>query len=1141
MKSTLHHKIYIKSLLCAIIAAGLSLCAPLVRAFPLEHYASSSALAQGRWVKIAVNATGMHLVPESTLRSWGFSDPAAVKVYGFGCRPINLTLTPTEYPDDMPQAYSLYIRGRGLAFYGEGPQTWSNNGLPVQNPYSQEGYYFLSDSQPQVPRLEPQATGSPEVNADATTTTFTERLLHEVDIDTPGQSGTDLLGENFLQTRSQTFPFTLTDKASNAVKIQVQFCAHSTTGSGSIAVSANGTTLPSSNTDNLAITTDHYSHGSTANTIKETTVAANELKVGIKFNTQATFSMARLNYIMVSYQRQLRLPSATSTLQFSTAEAATLGGTSAQTLIWDVTNPTAIRRVDCSDPGKGSASWLPGSTVRRSYVAWNPESSTLPAPRLVGTLSPQDLHSLITPDMVIFTPSEWASEAERLADFHRAGPDSLQVLVLTPQQIYDEFASGAPNPMAFRKLLKMLYDHGNAGQGRKLRYALFMSRPTFDYRRITPKVKALGFPMLTAWCGTPCMNDNTAFQSDDPIAFLEDNSGLTMGRDKLSIAIGRLPVTSLQSAREAVDKIIGYATHPGKGNWRNTVVVLGDDGDHGTHMLSADSFSKNLLQAPDGGNLLVRKVYLDAYERSSGTVPGARADLHRFLKEGAAWWTFSGHADTHSLTAEGVMTYTDVCNLSLKYLPLFYGATCDFQRWDNTDFCATEILFALKNGGIPASISTTRPVYINDNARLTDQVGAQIMRRNPDGRLQTIGEIFRNAKNAVAGNNENKLRYTLLGDPAMPTAIPSGRIVIDKINGQNVDSDPDSDKPEIMARQTAEIQGRVLRGDGSTDTDFTGTLTSTLYDAEESFTTLGWNDDDEEITFDRQGARLWAGNDSVRGGSFTMRVAMPTEVANNYRPAAFNLYARGADGSEAVGLIRDFYVFGTDENAAPDSVAPVIEYLVLNHRSFRDGQKVNTTPVVLAAVTDDRAINLSTAGVGHQMQLQLDGGDKVYADVADYYTPHADGVAGGTITYPLPTLTAGEHTLRLRVWDTSGNSVTEQIAFTVAPDVAPKLYDVYTDSSPASIEANFYVTHDRPDGDVTVTIEVFNLLGRRLWNATQTSRSDLCTSAPLTWDLTDNGGGRVPRGIYLYRATITDSNSGQKHSTATRKLAVAAN
>lgn len=85
------------------------------------------------------------------------------------------------------------------------------------------------------------------------------------------------------------------------------------------------------------------------------------------------------------------------------------------------------------------------------------------------------------------------------------------------------------------------------------------------------------------------------------------------------------------------------------------------------------------------------------------------------------------------------------------------------------------------------------------------------------------------------------------------------------------------------------------------------------------------------------------------------------------------------------------------------------------------------------------------------------------------------------------------------------------------------------------------MSHDRPDRELTVTIEVFDMMGCRLWQATQQGRSDMFQSQPITWDLTDYGGHRVNRGIYLYRATISDDYSGEKTATASRRLAVTAN
>jgi hypothetical protein len=125
------------------------------------------------------------------------------------------------------------------------------------------------------------------------------------------------------------------------------------------------------------------------------------------------------------------------------------------------------------------------------------------------------------------------------------------------------------------------------------------------------------------------------------------------------------------------------------------------------------------------------------------------------------------------------------------------------------------------------------------------------------------------------------------------------------------------------------------------------------------------------VTFDEHGDRLTVALDTVTGSRFTLRMHIPADIADNMRPATLNIAAYNSSGYRAAACHRDIYVAGTDLSALPDTVAPVIEYAVLNHRGFTDGQTVNSEPVLLARVTDDTAINLSTAGIGSTMTLRL--------------------------------------------------------------------------------------------------------------------------------------------------------------------------
>ena len=101
---------------------------------------------------------------------------------------------------------------------------------------------------------------------------------------------------------------------------------------------------------------------------------------------------------------------------------------------------------------------------------------------------------------------------------------------------------------------------------------------------------------------------------------------------------------------------------------------------------------------------------------------------------------------------------------------------------------------------------------------------------------------------------------------------------------------------------------------------------------------------------------------------------------------------------------------------------------------------------------------------------------------------------------------------------------------------APVVYDVYSDANPASTEANFYLSHDRPDAQLEVTISVYNMLGQPVWQSVTTGRSDMYLTSPVTWDLCDRAGHRVIRGIYLYQASIREGDTVS--NTRTRRIAV---
>lgn len=1124
----------ISSLLRIFSLLLLLLNAPVASALQSSYYAEKSVLAEGKWVKIKVTESGMHFIPNSTLKQWGFSDPAKVRVYGYGGAPISDILDAGTYVDDLPPTASE-ATAQGLIFYAQGPESWSqgSNGRPTRTPnyYSLEAYYFLSDSGAD---LDIPSTGT-AASGGSPATTFQETVYHEQELISAGGTGHEFLGEDFMHTRSQTFDFNLPSRADDRLWIDCNFAIKSNANNSLVTLSVNGAEIPRNKSNTLAPTGDDSALHYRISTVSDQAQAEGErIRLGVSFSTSSPIlRLARLDNIFITYNRLLNLDNGLLTFR-SDAKSLRLSGTSSATRIWDVTDPSAIKKVSASAEG-GAMAWKSSESGWRTYVAWNPDSKML-SPALVGKSENQNLHGVEVPDMVIFTLPQWATYARQLASVHK-DTDGLDVLVVTQEDVFNEFSSGTPDINAFRRMLKMLWDRGGGSNGSdsKLRYALMFGRALSDHRGITPSARDVKSNILPQWQTIHGGSDNTSYTTEDFLAFLRDGSGRNPGNDYHCIGVGRIPVNSTSEARATVEKIKKYIADENKDDWKNRVVLTTDDEDNRQHIDQMEKAHNLMLATPYGSQSIYHKVHVDAFPLIDNVAKEAHHRMMRLLNQGAVWWWYIGHATTVSWTNEGLLTMKDVNNVNFKHQPMLYSATCSFLKWDDLNSSGAETMF-FNPKGIIGAIAATRPVYIHMNEYMSLDMAKAVTQREPDGQSLTLGEILRRAKNMRPGaNDSNKLRYVLLGDPALRLATPVQSADIQAIAGQPMDSE---NNPVIKGRQSLTIEGMVLNSEGDIDSGFNGIASHTIYDAERSTVTLNHYGTANDTIIEEMGEPLFIGRGEVKDGRFSLQVDMPGEIASNYRPATMNIYAYDpSTGSDASVVTRQFYVFGFDESDNSDTTPPVIELFALNSEGFKSGDAVNETPMVVARVRDNVGINISSAGIGHQISLQLDG-SKSFPDVVQYYTPGMDGSKSGSVYYQMPELKEGHHTLRLRVWDTANNMAEQTIEFKVVKGQAPTIVKLYSDANPAIDHANFYVQHNRPDAIIQVDLNVYDLLGRTVWSASRNGRSDLFVTSPIEWDLTDNAGRRVQRGIYIYRATITAD--GASHASESRKIAVTA-
>ena len=1113
--------------------------------------ASESVLASGRWVKIKVKSTGMYQLTRSTLSSWGFKDISKVKIFGYGGAMISERLD-DSYVDDLPQV-AAYRSDSKLVFFAQGPERWdrlTSGGVrykQVQNLYATEGYYFLTDRD-DIPVKEMATTGTTG-GADKLITTFPDRVAHEVDTYSPGITGNMFIGED-LRNGAQ-FSFSLPGRVEEtAVSMAASVASNVQNAVSTFTFSANG--RPLSGRITTSGTTNKYKFASTGTTTNSFTPSGEKVDIDVDFSTSGSATMARLDYITLNYTRQLSMDG--SSLFFRNySDAATdstfsIRGAVDETLVWDITRGYAPAAVQTAK-ANGVASFRQTESGIREYVAFNP-SATFPAPGNAGVVGNQNLHGQETPTMLIITPAAFLSQAERVAELHRSN-DGMKVVVATDAQVYNEFSSGTPDAMAYRKISKMWWDRTKTladNSNDKYRYLLLFGRSLYDNRRVTPNGRALTYPTLLTWESYNSTDEDISYNSDDPFAYLEDGSNATDPQALLNIAVGRMPVKTLEEATTVVDKLYSYVENKDMGPWRNRVMIIADDAANGSFMEQSNE-TVDALKANGGENYVYNHVYIDAFNKIGGKYPDARTKMYDGLKEGVIYASYLGHAAPTTWTGEGLLLLPDLeNNFYYKHYPVMFTGTCEFTRWDSPSVSGGEMLYLNGRGGVIAMFTSARTTGIATNGNVARSLSDYMFRPEADGSMPRLGDVMKNSKNAMLNftysgggkanvKDVNQMKYMLIGDPAMRAAYPANRVVVDKINGQPCTDG--STFPEVAARQEVTVSGYLTDASGTRLNGFNGLLNTTVYDSEMSVTTHGNSSSDEEgveVTYQERSNRLYVGTDSVKNGEFSLKFRVPTEINNNYTPAQISLYAYTDDKKEdANGSMENFYVYGYSDEDDEDRDGPEISLMALNTSAFKDGDRVNESPYFMANMTDASGINLSSVGVGHGMTLLLDEKTTI-SGIENSYTQNSD--KEGQVYYQLNDLSNGEHTLRLRVWDIFGNPSEKTISFVVERGLKPEVVRVYSDANPAKTEANFYIEHNRPDAMVNVTVTVYNMMGQEVWTKTEHGRSDMFTTTPLSWDLTDGTGRRVGRGIYIYRASI--ATDGGEEASKAQRIAVAA-
>ena len=1045
---------------------------------PTNRYADHSVLASGRWVKISVPSTGVYQLTSDLVKKAGFTDINKVKIYGYGgaLQPEQLMPAYLVETDDLKEVPTCTVNGRRL-FYAVGPVTWNSNNKRIRNPYATAGCYFLTEND-----AEPQTIGEEDFLASFYPSANDYNTLYEVDDFAWFHGGRNLFDATAI-TAGNSYTFNVPAKvAADEAQITISVTADV---AAQVFVSVNDTPV-----DTLNIpASSNYDHMRQAESVATVKNVQTSNKVTISTNiTQGT---VRLDYVA-----------------FHTAEAA---------------------------------------------AAPDLSGGTFPTPDYVYAITNQDHHADTAVDMVIIIPTtqKLLTQAERLKALHEQ-QDTMRVRIVPADELFNEFSSGTPDANAYRRYMKMLYDRAE-NEADLPRYLLLMGDGAWDNRMLSSSWTAYSpDDFLLCYESENSYNATTCYVSDDYYCLLDDGEGDNVLVGKPDVAVGRISARTADDAQVAVDKIISYTNNDNAGAWQNLVCFMGDDGNDNAHMQDADKVAKMVEQ--DYPTYQVKRVMWDAYTRVSSSTGNSYPDVTRLIRQqmqqGALLMNYSGHGGPAAISHEYVLRLADFENTSSR-LPMWITASCDIMPFDGQEDNIGETALFNKKGGAVAFYGTTRTVYQPQNFLMNIGFTRHLFSKTADGRTLPIGEAVRLVKNDLVATgvfsgydvngkpiyytdrSANRMQYTLLGDPAMRLAAPVLSIQVDSINQVPLTS---GQTLTLSAGSTATVCGHVVGLDGQIDSSFNGVVTAIVRDAVEEIT-CKLNDPSEAETpfvfYDRPNV-IFNGTDQVTGGRFTFSFAVPKDISYSSDTGLINLYAVNKDNTQTASGICSQLVMGSGGEGNLNEMGPSI-YCYLNSPSFTNGDKVNPTPYFVAELTDEDGINATGSGIGHDLQLIIDGDMAKTYSLNEYFQYDFGSYTKGTVGFSIPTLSYGEHKLLFRAWDVLNNSSVSELTFNVVKGLDPGNFDVNCLKNPATTSTTFVIQHDRTGSQMDVVLDIFDTSGRHLWSYADSGVSTDNTYT-LNWDLTVDGGRRLQTGVYLYRVLL--SCDGSNYVSKAKKLII---
>ena len=1097
-------------------------------------YPDNSVLSQGEWYKIAVNNTGIHKITFNDIKSQNHNTSnipiSGISIYGNGGGALSENNSDFEYNDLIENA--IYIEDKNnngifdgndyILFYAQSADIWEfNQSQQIYeyhiHPYSKYNYYYLTINSSATSTKRIKTKNIIKTPAD-TINTYTYCSTIHNDLVNTHSSGRIWVGEKFTNSvQSRSFSLSIPNAVANS-DVNVRYALASiSNANSSFDVSINGTTLKHSFTPGYK-----YPYQGLCRTTKP---LSSKCDVTINYYFNESMATGYLDFIEINAISKLsftngQLVFRNINMGNNHISQVEINNANTSLRIWNVSNHCDVAELTTLHQGNKTI-FIDSITNNEEWIAF--DGTMFYTPLSISAIINQDLHGIPQPDYVIVAPSVFTNQAERLAQLHRLH-NGLDVAVITPEEIYNEFSSGKQDVMAIRRFLKMLYDRSLENNSFKSpKYLLLFGKAIYDNKNITD----VSIPYIVSYQSeTSFDKEGSSYTSDDMFGYLGDNEKGTI-YESIDVGIGRFPVKNAQEAQTMVDKVEYYLTKKDlseehlRGDWRNHITFISDDADPGSpsdiyFITSSENTTQYIKEKYP--TLNIEKIYADAYSQQSGAIgsfyPEAKNAITKRINNGCLLLNYVGHGAYQHIGSERYMEITDINSYTNKYqLPFFVASTCSFGKFDLIDeICGAESFVLSPNGGGIAIVAAVRP--IGHSEAFDTKVCSYSLDKN-----NSIGDAFRFAKNETSMTHSMQL----LGDPALKLSIPENKIVVTSINNKDI-SAQHPDTATVLTKIT--VEGEIRNSADAVINDFDGEILPIVYDRFVTYKTLSNDNDDTEMEFSQQKNILYKGRDSVINGKFKYSFVVPRDVVFQYDYGKLSHYA-SSETEDAAGSYSNIVFGGFNQNAEIVESRPTIR-LFMNDSLFVSGGITDENPSIYAILYDTLGINAVGSGIGHDITAILDNNNNQIMVLNDYYETDIANPDKGYIKYPLYNLSDGVHHLTLKAWNIYNFSSSASIMFKVNNHNVIHIGNFYTYPNPSTSKTTFHLEHNQPSQIKTIEINIYDMKGLLVKRFIPTVVAGSYAIPKIEWDFTTDSGDKISKGIYVaYVIVITDKGERQ--------------